>query len=72
MKSVITGIELSPPRVPGRDCSAHGGKGPHCTSELAATVTLADAGSPHIEWVVCRWWIDHEPDVAAYLAAHGR
>ncbi|MFD5858766.1 hypothetical protein [Streptomyces chartreusis] len=48
-------------------CSAHGKR--TCARDLVADVVLHDAGSPRVHWTVCRHWLDHEPDVAAYDAS---
>lgn len=72
MKSEIISIEPLDPPLPQRDdtlCSAHGKKS--CARDLAAKVILRDEGSDHIEWTVCKHWLDHEPDVAAYYADPG-
>ncbi|MFF2367806.1 hypothetical protein ACFVU0_34540 [Streptomyces sp. NPDC058122] len=69
MKSRIVGIaRWGAPRAQHGDsvCSAHGTR--TCSRDLVADVVLRDAGSPRIRWTVCRHWLDHEPDVAAYEA----
>jgi hypothetical protein len=49
-------------------CSAHG-VAAGC-APLVADAVLCDAGSDHVEWVVCARWLEENPDAVAWLRDH--